>query len=80
MNMIDFRDELKTIMCSSWSDSEKFEAIDELFEKYLTNNTINQKELLLAFFKYAKPIYWGENSYSDYEDIIDPFLKQHNQL
>ena len=78
--MINFRDELKVIIYNNWSDSEKFEAIDELFEKKVNNNINNQKELLLAFFKYAKPIYWGENSYCDYEDIIDLFLKQHNQI
>lgn len=34
-----------------------------------------QRELLIAFCEYAKPIYWGENEYNEYEQLIDPFIK-----
>lgn len=35
--MDNFRDELREILKNSnWSDNEKFEAIDELYEKYLS--------------------------------------------
>ena len=35
----------------------------------------NRRELLIAFFEYANPIYWGDNEITEYEDIIELFLK-----
>ena len=37
-----------------------------------------QRKLLLAFCRFATPIYWGENEYTEYEQLIEPFLKANN--
>ena len=34
------------------------------------------REELIKFLDFAEPIYWGENEYSDYRQIIDLYLKQ----
>ena len=45
--------------------------------KQLPGHQNQEREVLLAFFEFATPIYWGENEYTEYEQLIEPFLNRH---
>lgn len=40
----------------------------------------DKKQTILDFLKFAEPIYWGENEYSDYRKILDLYLEQNGVL
>ena len=57
--MINFRDEMRTILSKNWSPSENFEALDELNEKYTHEK---EQEILKSFAKFTNT----ENKIKDF--------------
>jgi len=54
-----------------WEDKGR-----ELVKNCSIPDVSDQRELLISFMKFRDQIYWGENGYTENEEIIDLWLKR----
>ena len=56
-----------------------FDTVLELLKKAsygVLDNVSDQRELLISFMEFRDKVYWGENEFTENDDIIDLWLKR----
>jgi hypothetical protein len=56
-----------------WGKLDPVEAHDRVLGLFSVSD---QRELLISFMEFRDKIYWGENEFTENEDIIDLWIKR----